>query len=97
MAFVNLALYNGGWMIVGASLPTTIGRDFPTLMKRMSQAGCDSLELFDILPFHLLEDIVLSHEVNDTHHKLLVIFIHANQDGIIEYINDGEKQSIVQY
>lgn len=30
MALVNRALYNGGWMMVGASLPTTMGKLFPT-------------------------------------------------------------------
>lgn len=44
---------------------------------------------------HLLQDIVLPHEVDYSNDKLIRVFVNANQDRIVKNVDDGQKQSVL--
>ena len=45
--------------------------------------------------FHLFQNVVLTHEINDTYHQFPIVLVYTNQNRVIQYINNGQKQSIL--
>jgi hypothetical protein len=47
--------------------------------------------------FHLLQNIVLSHEINHSDNQFHGFLVNTNENGIIKDVNDGEEQSILDF
>ena len=44
---------------------------------------------------HLFQDVVLSHEVDDAHDELHLLLVDADQDAVVEDVDDGQEEGIV--
>lgn len=47
-------------------------------------------------PLHSLDDVILPHVINNPYHHLVSIVVKSDQNGIVNDIDYGEKQCIVQ-
>ena len=45
---------------------------------------------------HLLQDIILAHEINDSHYQLHIFFVNPNKNGIVQDIDYGKKKGILK-
>jgi hypothetical protein len=44
---------------------------------------------------HLLDNIVLSQVIDDTHHNLVFVLIEAHKNRVVDHIDNGQKQCII--
>jgi hypothetical protein len=45
--------------------------------------------------FHLLQNVILTHEINHSDNQFHGVLVNTNQNGIIKDVDDGEEQSIL--
>ena len=46
-------------------------------------------------PFHSLHNVILSEIIDDTDHHLVIGIVHADQNRVVDYINDRQEQRVV--
>ena len=48
-----------------------------------------------LIPTNLLDDVVATEIIDDSYHQFLCVLIHTHQQGIVNHVNDRQKESIV--